>query len=339
MKHSIVYAEQGMYAGWPANHGAWQWGNEFLVGFLRGKYRRGGGPHNISEPYQKMLARSLDGGETWTVETPNVDFECEIPSCPPTLNLSKTIIRVCGIYDTGGERCVEQGGFYTSEDRGKSWNGPYFFNGLTDLFTNDIINTSRTAILNGKENLPLFFLSEGNAKIWGVDCTFCAEYRDGRFCYRSMVCEDQARAVMPSVTRMKNGRVLVALRRKQTGRRDGWIDVFCSDNSCHGWRHLSFVGSTGSHNGNPPALRTLPNGEVLCIYGNRDEGCIVYSISRDDGATWNSGTLRPSTTNNVDVGYPQLFVRDDGIPVCVYYWVSDENKQQHIAVTKMDWLL
>lgn len=39
--HGEVYTELDIYAGWPANHGAWQWGNEFLVGFLRGKYRCG----------------------------------------------------------------------------------------------------------------------------------------------------------------------------------------------------------------------------------------------------------------------------------------------------------
>ena len=29
----IVYKTPGRYAGWPANHGIWIWGNEIVVGF------------------------------------------------------------------------------------------------------------------------------------------------------------------------------------------------------------------------------------------------------------------------------------------------------------------
>jgi hypothetical protein len=32
-RHIVVYKEPGRYAGWPANHGSWQWGNEIVVGF------------------------------------------------------------------------------------------------------------------------------------------------------------------------------------------------------------------------------------------------------------------------------------------------------------------
>ena len=130
--NTIVYAENGIYAGWPANHGAWQWGDEFLVGFLRGKYKSKS-MHNIVEPFEKVLGRSLDGGETWNIEIPNVDFEChgnQIPSEAPEFDLEKSIIRVCGVYDHGGDECYEPGGFYLSHDRGHVWSGPYRFSGL-----------------------------------------------------------------------------------------------------------------------------------------------------------------------------------------------------------------
>ena len=29
--HGVVFADPVLYCGWSANHGAWQWGNEFLV--------------------------------------------------------------------------------------------------------------------------------------------------------------------------------------------------------------------------------------------------------------------------------------------------------------------
>ncbi|MFH1963917.1 MAG: hypothetical protein ABIJ42_00080, partial [Acidobacteriota bacterium] len=67
-----VYYEPGMFGGWPANHGVWSWGNEILVGFSKGYYEDLGDRHHINreKPELHMLARSLDGGETWNIEDP-----------------------------------------------------------------------------------------------------------------------------------------------------------------------------------------------------------------------------------------------------------------------------
>src|SRR6188474_2026088 len=72
IRHVKVYAEPGRFGGWPANHGLWSWGNEILVGFSRGFYKDLGERHNIDRerPEEYLLARSLDGGETWSVENP-----------------------------------------------------------------------------------------------------------------------------------------------------------------------------------------------------------------------------------------------------------------------------
>lgn len=70
--HVKVYAVPGRFGGWPANHGAWSWGNEILVGFGAGYYQDLGDRHNIDrgKPEEHLLARSRDGGETWIIETP-----------------------------------------------------------------------------------------------------------------------------------------------------------------------------------------------------------------------------------------------------------------------------
>ncbi len=72
LHHVKVYAEPGRFGGWSANHGAWLWGNEILVGFSRGYYKDLGERQNIDpeKPEEHLLARSLDGGETWTIENP-----------------------------------------------------------------------------------------------------------------------------------------------------------------------------------------------------------------------------------------------------------------------------
>jgi hypothetical protein len=69
--HLKVFYEKGRFAGWPANNGIWQWGNEILVGFSLGYLappeKRGLHQIDPSRPRSNMLARSMDGGETWSV--------------------------------------------------------------------------------------------------------------------------------------------------------------------------------------------------------------------------------------------------------------------------------
>src|SRR5690242_15545755 len=72
LRHVVVSSEPGRFAGWPANHGIWSWADEILVGFSRGSYKDRGRFHHIDHdrPEEFLLARSRDGGLTWTVEQP-----------------------------------------------------------------------------------------------------------------------------------------------------------------------------------------------------------------------------------------------------------------------------
>src|SRR2546425_3209368 len=72
-RHVFIYHQPRRFAGFPANHGIWCWGNEILVGFSAGDYKDlGPDRHAIDreKPEEHLLARSLDGGETWTIENP-----------------------------------------------------------------------------------------------------------------------------------------------------------------------------------------------------------------------------------------------------------------------------
>src|SRR5712692_1738142 len=80
-RHVMVYHHPGRFGGWPANHGIWSWGNEILVGFSEGEYKDlGPERHNIArdKPEHHLLARSKDGGVTWTIEDPS-EKEALIP--------------------------------------------------------------------------------------------------------------------------------------------------------------------------------------------------------------------------------------------------------------------
>jgi hypothetical protein len=329
LKHSVVYKEQDIYAGWPANHGASQWNNEFLVGFLRGRYKRIS-MHNIAEPFQRVFSRSLDGGETWELEEPKSDLLCLQPEAPPAFKLDQVILRVCGVYDHGGEECYRSGGFYLSEDHGHEWRGPYAFAGLDDCFPQGMLCTARSRV-----HERLVYLSAGQESMWGTDYTFCATHDGKEFRFKSVVCEDDARAVMPAVARTGK-RLVVALRRRKTAKREGWIDAYGSDDDGASWAFLSQIGVTGSRNGNPPALVALQDGRLVCAYGNRDFGSMVYAISDNGGKTWKSELFREGSESEKDIGYPQLFLRSDGTPVCVYYWADRNSPQQHIAATVLE---
>ena len=75
MRHIDIYREAGRFGGWPANGGAWSWGNEILVGFRQSYLDPSGGFHAIDRhrPSHWVQSRSVDGGESWNLEDPSFD--------------------------------------------------------------------------------------------------------------------------------------------------------------------------------------------------------------------------------------------------------------------------
>lgn len=324
-KNITIYSEPGIYAGWPANHGAWQWGPEMLVGFLRGPYKRNS-MHNIEEPHELMQARSLDGGETWAVEETGIPTSYAETKVAPKFRIEDgAILRIRGTYDHGGDYIPADGGFWLSTDRGRSWSGGYEFNWETPVLADDEHLTSRTNSVGS-----LFFMSKATRDFWGTDQTFCARCVDGKFSFVGDVCNDRGRAVMPAAAEI-GGRLVCTMRRRITNRRGGWIDAYGSKDGGRTWRFLSEVGVTGSLNGNPPAL--IADGDrLVCCYGNRDDRAIIARESFDGGRSWSLPTvLRDKGAS--DIGYPQLLRRPDGKLLCIYYWAEKTIPQQHIAGT------
>lgn len=325
----IVYAEQGMYAGWPANHGAWQWGDEFLVGFLRGVFQRQS-MHDVVEPFELMQARSLDGGESWTAEPVAIPVDM-VHVQAARYDITNSIIRVRGTYDHGGDYIDPDGCFWVSENRGHIWHGPYSFDGdlLENCFSSVWMNTSRTSRLG-----DLLFMSRADNRMWGTDEAFCARHvGGGMFVFQGSIARDKARAVMPVVA-VVGTELVAAVRRRITNRRDCWIESYASGDNGRTWRPRGIVDSTGTHNGNPPALIER-DGTLYCVYGNRSKRQINLSTSDDAGCTW-SPPMVLRDKGDTDIGYPQLFKRTDGALVAVYYWADTERPQQHIAWSRIE---
>ena len=156
IKHVTVYEEQGRYGGWPANHGIWSWGNEIVVGFSAAYYKRqppDRHQYDHSKPEEPRLARSVDGGETWTIEAPKsllppeqggpevtdlpAPMDFQYPGFAMTIRFADS--------NTGPSR------LWYSTDRGKSWRGPYRFPDLGQpgiaARTDYLINSKRDAFV------------------------------------------------------------------------------------------------------------------------------------------------------------------------------------------------
>lgn len=358
LHHGIVAHRPGRFAGWPANNGIWLWeGREILVGFSDGVFVEQSG-HNIegksdnTPSVRSLLARSRDSGESWRVEEPTgfVTFGAvgQPLDKPLRFDHPDLALRVAGIGYHGVR--TPAGAYYASEDRGRSWRGPFSFGALMeDPALKEMDCTGRTSYLVTGRRSCLFFLSARPQKVErgavGGDRTFCAETTDGgrtfRFVSWIVPPSDPYRAVMPSVVRRADGTLVAALRRRVVGDNATpcWVDCYGSDDDARSWRFLGRVAETGKENGNPPALAALKDGRLCCVYGDRTQARFFGRCSGDGGASWGDAfaireDFQPDAFGDNDMGYPRLVQTRDGFLVALYYWSTRQTPQQHIAFSR-----
>ena len=293
IRHVVVYQRPGHFAGWPANNGIWMWKDEILVGFTLGDYKVTERTHPIDrdKPTRAVLARSLDGGDTWNLEDPETFVGDGNPAIRNSgeLDLANPNLAI----RIGGPPPFHQEGntFFASFDRGKTWQGPYLFAGLEKYEI-----TSRTDyLLNGSKEALLFMSAVQPGVRAGDhhDRAFVAKTRDGgkTFEFLSWITgeADAARSVMPSSARLSQNEIVAALRRRQddSGGSRNWIDLYASIDNGATWRFRSKVADTGQSNGNPPAMVRLRDARIVMTYGYRSKPYGVRArISRDKGKTW-----------------------------------------------------
>lgn len=350
VEHGVVFHDPAVFAGWPANGGAWHWynGREFAVGFVTGKFGQRQG-HNVTPPYTNRLARTTDWGDTWTVEDPPGFYQPGQPiavlSKPIDFTAVGLTLRVVAEGYQGGSGtdgpCLN-----VSTDRGKTWAGPY---ALPELIPADKAG-GRTEITNRTEYIPLHqhdCLLMGSARFpgkSGTDRAFAAKLVDGgrRAEFLGWVAPPDGpnRVLMPAAAPLpiKGLSLFAAVRVRKTPADVNWIDGYRSGDGGKTWTLLGKVGDTGAGNGNPPAVVWLRDGRLCCAYGDRSRKALYARLSGDGGATWGDEvTLRdgyqPDAAGEVDFGYPRLFARRDGAVVCVYYWADKDRPTNHIART------
>jgi BNR repeat-like domain len=344
--HVKVFSEPGRFGGWPANHGIWSWGDEILVGFSAG-YFKDNGPsrHAIDHdrPEEHLLARSLDGGETWSIENPAAKGAL-IPTgkalhgiTPPRLQERAWTDCPGGIDFTDPNfaltiRMTDVSGgasrFSYSTDRGHTWQGPF----RLPLFGQPGIAARTDYLVNGKHDCLLFLTA---AKRDGEEGRpLCVRTIDGgkSWLYVAWIADEpQGYAIMPSTVRLSSNELLSAVRCQDEER--NWIDTYRSLDLGKNWtRDQTPVGDLGE--GNPPSLIRLKDGRICLTYGYRAKPYGIRArLSADGGRTWGTEMTIRGNGGGRDLGYPRSAERSDGKIVTIYYFHDAPLEDRYIAAT------
>lgn len=348
-RHVKVFAEPGRFGGWPANHGIWSWGNEILVGFGIGFHKDLGlTRHAIDRerPEEHVLARSRDGGETWTLEYPGRkgmlvgargmrhgtvppdQHEPAPTDCPGGIDFTHPdfamTVRMAD-KDSGESR------FYFSTDRGHIWKGPF----RLPLFGQKGIMARTDYIVNGKHDCTLILTAAKPDSREGRP--LCVRTADGGKTWQFVSWigpEPAGYAIMPATIRLGHEELLTAIRCREGDR--SWIDAYRSRDDGKSW---SFAGKpvpdTGE--GNPPSMIRLADGRVCLTYGYRAAPFGIRArTSSDGGTTWAPETILRGDGGGRDVGYPRSVQRPDGKVVTVYYYHDTLLGDRYIGATIWD---
>jgi hypothetical protein len=348
LRHVVVDAQPGRFAGWPANHGIWSWGDEVLVGFSRGYYKDRGPNHHIdtAKPEEFLLARSRDGGLTWSVERPNppgalagtrgmrhglippgvpeerpVDLREAIEFTDPDFALT---VRMED-KDAGLSR------FWFSYDRGARWRGPF----RLPLFGQQGVMARTDYLVNGPRDCLLFLTA---SKADGHEGRpFCARTTDGGLTWRlqSFIGPEPAGyAIMPSTVRVSPTDLVTTVRRRDPPW--SWIDAWTSHDDGRSWSFLSRP-EPDAGEGNPPSLVLLADGRLVLTYGYRAPPFGIRArLSTDQGTTWGAPIILRDDGGGRDLGYVRSVVRADGKLVAVYYYHDRTGPAHYLAATLWD---
>ena len=333
VEHVNVFAEPGQFGGWPANHGIWSWGDEILVGFSAGTMKDlGSERHNIDreKPERHLLARSLDGGQTWKIEDPSeqgalIPVGQSLHGITPPGQKEKPWLDPPGAIDfmhpdfvmtlRMTDNHIGPSRFYYSTDRGHQWQGPYR---LPDVGTPGI--SARTDyIVNSRDEMLLFMTAGKSNRREGRP--FCMRTSDGgkSFQFVSWIGPEPAGySIMPSTIRLAPNELLTAIRCREG--KKSWIDCYYSSDDGRQWTHRSTpVPDTGE--GNPASMIRMQDGRVCLTYGYRAAPFGMRArLSKDGGQTWEEEIHLRDDGGGRDVGYPRTIQRSDGRLVTIYYF-------------------
>jgi hypothetical protein len=353
IQHLKIYYEEGRFAGWPANTGIWIWEDEILVGFVEAAHRETEGFHTYDqETARNKYARSLDGGETWTIEDAyesgmtGFAYDHSIPE--DQADIPKTLAQPIEDFTDPGFAITFMrddyhdgpSTFYYSMNRGREWNGPYSF---PNLGTNGI-GTRTDYIVEGSQELSAFMnAAKENGREGRIIYT---KTSDGGLNWElvSWIGEEpEGFDIMPSSVRLSSTELFTVMRSRDMSPRRDFLKAFRSTDNGSSWQEETNPSFDTGNGGSPPALVKMDDGRLALAYIYRsDYGSRVHlRFSDDQGESWgNEITLRSGDGATKDVGYPRMVQRPDGKLVVIYYWNNalqdGSDPYRYIAATIVD---
>lgn len=354
VEHIKVYYDDGRFAGWPANNGIWNWGDEILVGFVEAEHYETEGFHTYNrETARNKYARSTDGGLTWEIDNayelgqtgwafdnnlPNEMAEEPVKFEEPIEDFTNPDFIITWMrhnFHNGPSI------FYYSNNRGHQWQGPYQFPDLgthgigtrTDYFVDgaqELSTFMNVAKENGREGRLVYIRTTDGGLEWELVSWLGDE-------------EPEGFEIMPSTVRLSSTEIISTLRARDMNPRRDYMKAYRSVDNGETWNEeIEPVFDTGA-GGSPPALLQMEDGRLALAYAYRSRygSRICLRVSDDNGQTWSHEIpIRTGDWANADIGYPQMVQREDGRLVIIYYWNHAANPNlspyRYIAASIVD---
>lgn len=329
--HVEVYRQEGHFAGWPANNGIWNWGDEIVVGFTLGYYKKNPtGGHDIDPDRRSTVrqARSLDGGHTWQTEVPSFldseDGEIEATQLDQPIDFSHPDLALR----------FRQSRFYYSLDRCRTWNGPY----RLPTFGRPELLARTDYIVEGPQQVTAFAAASKDSGQEGQP--LCMRTTNGGLQWELVGWigpqppQTYGYAIMPATVSIGESGYLSMIRRGGVfdGRRRWWVEAYLSPDMGQSWYQLDQPVIENA--GNPATLTRLNNGDLALVYGWRLAPYGIRAmISKDNGQSWSRERILNDNAASWDIGYPRTVQRADGKCVSIYYHHEGERKERYVAAT------
>jgi len=348
IRHVTVYSVAGRYGGWPANHGIWAWNDEILVGFSAAYFQWLGPdvhPYNRSKPEEPYLARTKDGGQSWSIEPapelvpPEGMYTASGPGGKASDLQEPIDFANPGFCMTFRMSDAQKGHswFFYSYDRGKTWKGPFNF----PMLGQTAVMARTDYLVNGKRDAMVFLTAA--KKAGGEGRVFLARTTDGGLNWKFIAWigpdPGEGFSIMPSSARLSKAEIVTTVRHEDSKRHGpNWIDAYVTRDNGETWHYLSRPApDTGDKSGNPPSLVKLHDGRLAITYGHRATPFELRArISSDGGKTWGNDIVLRGPAGAWDIGYTRSIQRPDGKIVTVYYWATDPHKERTIEATTWD---